>query len=372
MSAEPDDEANRKESRFLRISKLHRFAVVAIVAVLPAGCAAPAPTEPPAALPTARPTQTPTGKRTFVLVPQIINPYYDTANNGAQEAARELGVTVLYQGPGDYDVDQQIQLINSLIAQKVDGLAISANDAELLAPVGRSAMDAGIPVISWDSGILAEGRVLHIEPAEKQDLDEILVQMASDIAGPSGGAVAILCHSSAHPSRGTVCEGINFELSRPEYSKLTLVDIAYVDGDDVKSHDVALGLLNKYPDLKVIIASDPVGTAAAARAITEKGLIGMVFVTCLGSPNELRAYVKSGAVPQFALWRPDDLGYLTIYTLHALATGKIAGEAGETFEAGKLGSYTIEYDPYWEGLSILLGPPFIWNEDNIDSDYSNW
>ena len=100
------------------------------------------------------------------MVPKNLgNPYFDTANNGAQEAAKELGVTVLYQGPATADATQQIQLINSLIAQKVNGLAISADDSDALVPTGKDAIAAGIPVVSWDSAIGKDGRVLHINQA---------------------------------------------------------------------------------------------------------------------------------------------------------------------------------------------------------------
>jgi len=76
----------------------------------------------------------------------------------------------------------------------------------------------------------------------------------------------------------------------------------------------------------------------------------------------MREYVKSGAAPAFALWNPGDLGYLAIYALDALATGAITGAPGDTFEAGKLGVYTVDED----GV-VLLGPPTVFNADNIDN-----
>jgi rhamnose transport system substrate-binding protein len=121
--------------------------------------------------------------------------------------------------------------------------------------------------------------------------------------------------------------------------------------------------------LKVIIAPTTVGIAASARAVTDKNLIGKVFVTGLGTPNQMREYVKNGASPEFALWNPSDLGYLSVYVLHALATGAIKGQAGEKFTAGKLGEYTVQDDPDL-GLNVLLGLPFIYNKDNIDN--FNW
>jgi len=136
--------------------------------------------------------------------------------------------------------------------------------------------------------------------------------------------------------------------------------------DDTKSYNEAQALFTKYPDLKVIIAPTTVGIAASARAVTDAGLIGQVFVTGLGTPNQMREYVKNGAAPQFALWNPLDLGYLSIYALHALATGEIKGVEGETFSAGRLGDYTIENDPDL-GLNVLYGTPFVYNADNIDN-----
>ena len=341
----------------------------------PAATQPPAPTEAPAATQAATEapaaTQAPAqGGMTFVLVPKNLgNPYFDTANTGAQEAAKELGVTVLYQGPAAADATQQIQLLNSLIAQKVNGLAISADDSDALVPTGKDAIAAGIPVVSWDSAIGKDGRTLHINQAVLHDIGAIEIKMASDLAGPDGGKIAILSATSTAPNQNAWIEVMKEELKKPEYSKLQLVDTVYGDDDDTKSYQEALGLFTKYPDLKVIIAPTTVGIAASARAVTDKNLIGKVFVTGLGTPNQMREYVKNGAAPQFALWNPSDLGYLAVYALDALATGKIKGQAGEKFTAGKLGEYTIEDDPDL-GLNVLLGPPFIYNKDNIDQ--FNW
>jgi rhamnose transport system substrate-binding protein len=331
--------------------------------VEPAAPAAPAATEAPAM------TEAPAaaGPLTFVLVPKNLgNPYFDTANNGAQEAAKELGVTVEYQGPAAADATQQIQLINSLIAQKVNGLAISADDSDALVPTGKDAMAAGIPVVSWDSAIGKDGRVLHINQAILHDIGAIEIQMASDLAGADGGQIAILSATSTAPNQNAWIEVMKEELKKPEYANLELVEVVYGDDDDTKSYNEAQALFTKYPDLKVIIAPTTVGIAASARAVTDADLIGKVFVTGLGTPNQMREYVKNGASPQFALWNPADLGYLSIYVLNALATGEITGQAGDKFSAGRLGDYTVEDDPDL-GLNVLLGLPFIYNADNIDN-----
>ncbi|MCX8024322.1 MAG: rhamnose ABC transporter substrate-binding protein [Thermanaerothrix sp.] len=248
-----------------------------------------------------------------------------------------------------------------LIAQKVSGLAISANDADALAPTGKAAIDAGIPVVSWDSAIAPEGRILHINQADAAGIAAVQIQMAAELAGPEGGKIAILSATSTAPNQNTWIALMKEELKKPEYSKLELVTVVYGDDQDEKSYNEALGLFKTYPDLKVIIAPTTVGIAASARAVQDQGLIGKVFVTGLGTPNQMREYVKSGAAPKFALWNPADLGYLAIYALDALATGKIQGKPGEKFTAGKLGEYTVLDDG-----SVLLGPPTVFDANNID------
>jgi rhamnose transport system substrate-binding protein len=306
----------------------------------------------------------------YVLVPKNLgNPYFDTANNGAQEAAKELGINVLYQGSATADATEQITLLNSLIAQQPCGLAISANDSDALVPTGQAAMEASIPVVTWDSAIAPDGRNIHINQAVLHDIGAIEIKMASDLAGPEGGQIAILSATSTAPNQNAWIEVMKEELKKPEYSKLELVETVYGDDDDTKSYNEAQALFTKYPDLKVIIAPTTVGIAASARAVTDAKLIGKVFVTGLGTPNQMREYVKNGASPQFALWNPSDLGYLAVYAMHALATGEIKAEAGQKFAAGKLGEYTIEDDPDL-GLNVLLGLPFIYKADNID-DF-NW
>jgi len=336
------------------------------LSLLLSACGTPAtPAATQAAAPAATQAQAPaaaTGGKTYVLVPKNLgNPYFDTANKGAQEAAKELGVTVNYQGPATADATQQIQLINSLIAQKVAGLAISADDSDALVPTGKDAMAQGIPVVSWDSAIGKDGRNVHINQATAQGIADIQLQMAKDLAG-GAGKIAILSATSTAPNQNEWIGLMKEGLKKPEYSTLELVDTVYGDDEDTKSYNEAQALMKKYPDLKVIIAPTTVGIAASARAVQDGNMVGKVFVTGLGTPNQMREYVKSGAAPQFALWNPGDLGYLSIYVLDAIASGKIKGAAGDKFTAGKLGDYTIADDG-----TVLLGKPTIFNKDNIDS-----
>jgi len=144
-----------------------------------------------------------------------------------------------------------------------------------------------------------------------------------------------------------------------------LVDTVYGDDDDQTSFDKTAALLQSHPDLKGIISPTTVGIAAAARYVSTSQYKGEVAVTGLGTPNQMREYVEDGTVAEFALWNPGDLGYLAAYAAAAIAGGDIEGEEGDTFEAGKLGEYTVG-----ENSVVLLGEPFRFNADNIgDFDF---
>lgn len=312
--------------------------------------------------PTATPISGSSGAKNYVLVPKNLgNPYFDTANKGAQEAAGELGATVPYQGSSTADATQQIQLLNSLISQGVQGLAISANDSDALVVVGKAAIDAGIPVVSWDSAIAPGGRTVHINQAKSEDIGRGQIQLISKLLNGTG-EIAILSATSTAPNQNEWIEFMKDELTKPEYANLKLVATVYGDDQDEKSYTEAQGLMTTYPNLKGIISPTTVGIAAAAKAVTDGNKIGQVIVTGLGTPNQMRAYVKSGAAPAFALWNPADLGYLAIYTLDAIATGKIKGVPGDKYSAGKLGEYTIAEDG-----TVLLGKPTVFDSTNIDS-----
>ena len=151
------------------------------------------------------------------------------------------------------------------------------------------------------------------------------------------------------------------ELKKPEYKDIKLVKVAYGDDDDQKSFQETQGLIQAYPNLKGIISPTTVGISAAARYLSDSPKKGKVKLTGLGTPNQMRKFVKDGTVEEFALWVPEDVGYLAGYAAAALVSGQITGKQGETFTAGKLGEHKIG-----QNGEIILGPPTAFNKDNID------
>jgi rhamnose transport system substrate-binding protein len=151
------------------------------------------------------------------------------------------------------------------------------------------------------------------------------------------------------------------ELSKPQYSKMHLVKVAYGNDDDQTSYNETQGLLQAYPNLKGIISPTTVGIAAAARYLEATGNAKKVALTGLGTPNSLKKYVKDGTIQSFELWDVGHLGYLAYYAAAALVSGKITGKQGDTFTAGTLGQYTVGANG-----TVLLGPPTVFDSSNID------
>src|ERR1043165_3806984 len=104
--------------------------------------------------------------RVAMVVKNLGNGFFDAAHQGGDEAAKQLGdVELIYTGPTTPAAEGQIEIINSLIAQKVNAIVISANDPDALVPVCKKAAQRGITVLSFDSGVAKAGRIFQINPS---------------------------------------------------------------------------------------------------------------------------------------------------------------------------------------------------------------
>ena len=298
-------------------------------------------------------------KRIALVVKALGIGFFEAAAKGAEEAAKELGdVEIIYTGPTDTTAEGQIEVINSLIAQKVDAIAVSANDTDALVPTLKKAMDRGITVISWDSGVATDGRLMHLNPSSSALIGNTIVKLAADHL-PEGGDVAILSATTTSTNQNVWIEEAKKVL--PNYPGINIVATVY--GDDLadKSYRETQGLLQTYPDLKAIIAPTSVGIVAAAQAVTDAGKIGSVNVTGLGLPSEMAGHVKSGASKSFAIWNPIDLGYAATMIAYNLSNGSAKAEAGAEIPMGRMG--TVKLDDNKEGA---MADPFTYDASNID------
>jgi rhamnose transport system substrate-binding protein len=299
------------------------------------------------------------------LPKQVNNPYFTTANGGGQEAVEEFGGNFSETGPSEASASEQVSYINTLSQQDTDVIVVSANDPDAICGALNEARAADVQVVTFDSDTNPDCRDLFINQASADGIARSQLELISEAIGPDGGEIAILSATANATNQNAWIAEMEGLLATPEFANLELVTTVYGDDDDQKSFQEAQGLLAAYPDLKGIISPTTVGVAAAARYLSGSEYKGQVQLTGLGTPNQMREYIEDGTVQSFALWNPADLGYLAAYAAGALASGIITGAEGETFEAGRLGQYTVGAD-----ATVLLGDPFVFDASNIgDFDF---
>lgn len=305
------------------------------------------------------------GKTIAILVKSAGNPYNERQSSGFQEIIDASGAKCIVKAPESATAEAQITMINELVAQKVDAIAIAGNDFDALQPALTAAMNAGIKVCSFDSSVNKDSRMVHVNQAGISEIGVSLVNAVADIAGAEGGQFAILSATSQASNQNAWIAAMQAELEK-DARGLELVKVAYGDDEFQKSVDETEALIKNYPDLKVICAPTTVGIMAAAKVVKDKGLQDTLKVTGLGLPSEMADYIgEDNSCPYMFLWNPIDIGRLTAYTCIALINGDITGAEGDTFVAGDLGNYTVVSDGA-EGTEVILGPPFEFNPENID------
>jgi rhamnose transport system substrate-binding protein len=296
---------------------------------------------------------------------------FDQANQGAKEAAGELQVDEAeFLGPSSPDncVSSQIDTVTNASTQGANAVMISNCAGDQIEPVAKQASDAGAAVVSWDSPIPSgEGESLFVAQVDFDETGKVMADLALDILGEEGGEYAILSAAPDAANQNAWIKAHKEAIKDPKYKNLKLVDTVYGNDDSEKSYDEALGLVDKHPNLKMIMAPTTVGIAAAGKAMTDEGLCDKVKVSGLGLPDEMKEYTLSGCAPKFALWSFTDLGYLAFYAAYGIATGQVEAKEGAQFEAGRLGEYTIEKDPTRDnGLRVIMGPFTVYDESNVE------
>ncbi len=326
-------------------------AVAALAAGLAAGVGSAGPTR-----------ANPKGKgyKIFLLPKFIGIPVFTTNNAGAQEAAKELGDKVTYNGPTEASAAKQVPFIDSAVRQGFNAIIISGDDPNAVAPALKRAAAKGVKVISYDADVAADARVIFVSPPDPKSIGFAQVEWLGSQIGYKG-KFAILSATPTAANQNTWIKFMKAALKTPKYKSMQLVKIAYGNDNDTKSAQEAQALLQAYPDLKGIIAPTTVGIAAAARVVSQAKKCSSVIVTGLGLPSQMKSYVKSDCVKKFGLWNERDFGYVAAYVAHAVLDGTLTGKAGESFVAGRAGKKTVGKN------GIMIGvPPFAFTKANID------
>lgn len=323
------------------LARSMREAIAAAPAISSAHAAAPVPaTRPVIAL-------TPKAKA---------DPYFVSCKQGADEAAAELGVELLWDAPTDPDPAKQTEVVEAWITRGVDAIAASCASPEALSSVLRKAQARGIDVVSWDADAKADARAFFVNQATAEGIGTTLADECARLAGGSG-RYAIITASLTDSNQNDWIKFIKARMAE-KYPGMSLAAIHPSEGQRDRAMTEARNIVRAYPDVKVIIAVAAPAVPGAAEALKQENRRD-VKLTGLSVPSLCKAYVHEDWIQSIVLWNTKDLGYLTVRVAHAAQSGSLRAGATE-FAAGRLGTLRVEGD------QVVLGKPFIFNAGNID------
>ena len=285
------------------------------------------------------------------------NAYFISCKVGADKAAKELGIQLLFDGPTDSNAAKQNEIVENWITLGVDVIAVAAENKEGISTALRKAQKAGIKVLTFDADAMTDARSFFVNQATPEGIGHGLMDEAARLTNSEGEFAMIVASLTASNQREWQ-KHIEARL-KEKYPKMKLVAVRPCDDLKDKAQSEATALLSANPKLKLIMAICSPGVPGAAEAVKQAGLAGKVNVMGLGLPNENKRYVHAGVTSSIILWNTGDLGYLAIYAGVALAKDELK-KGAKTFKAGSLGTFSIAGD------NILLGKPFIFNKANID------
>ena len=284
------------------------------------------------------------------------DPYFISCRQGAEEAARELGVDLSWDGPTDLDPAKQNEVVEAWITRGVDVIAVSVENQAAISTVLRKARQKGISVVTWDADSEKDARDFLINQATPEGIGFTLTDEAARILNGKG-EFAIITASLSAANQNEWIKHIKARLAE-KYPDLKLVAIQPSDGDRDRAFAETQTVLKVYPQVKLVMAIAAPAVPGAAEAVAQSGRSD-VKVIGLSLPNMCKPYVHSGVVESIVLWNTLDLGYLTVYVSRALNLGELKRGASE-LTAGRLGKVEIRND------EVRLGAPFIFNKTNID------
>ena len=284
------------------------------------------------------------------------DPYFISCRKGAEEAAKELGSELIWDGPTDLDPAKQNEVVEAWITRGVDAIAVSVENKEGISTVLRKAREKGIKVITWDADAEKDARDFLINQATPQGIGETLTDEAARIMGGKG-EFAIITASLSAANQNEWIKYIKQRLAE-KYPDLKLVAIQPSEGDRDRAFQETQNVLKVHPNVKLVMGIAAPAVPGIAEAVKQSGRSD-VKVTGLSLPNMCKPYVKEGIIDSIVLWNTADLGYLTVYTANALANGTFK-KGDDKITAGRLKDIQVVDD------EVRLGKPFIFNKENID------
>ena len=308
--------------------------------------------------PAAASTSTPTSHRPVIaMMPKAKgDPYFVSCRVGAEEAAKELGVELIWDGPTSLDAARQNELVENWITRKVDVIAVAVENRGGISSVLRKARERGIHVLTWDADAEPDARNFFVNQATAEGIANTLTDEAARLLGGKGEFAIVTGALSAANQN----EWIAFIKKRQaeKYPGLKLATIRPSDDDRDKAFAETQTIMRVFPAVKLVMAISAPAVPGSAEAVRQANRRD-VNVIGLSLPNMNKPYVHDGWVQTVVLWNTRDLGYLTVLAGSLLSQGKLSADT-KSFDAGRLGTIQVR------GSEIILGAPVLFQKSNID------
>ena len=293
------------------------------------------------------------------FVPQIKGiPYYVAMRKGAEKAAERVGVDYQQQGPTSTNASDQLRVFQGFVNRGFDVVAVSPVDASSLKPAIKRADARGTHVITSDADAPDSARKFFVAQALDQELGNTVADQLIKRTGKNA-KIAIISDAPTIQSLNNWIAAIKKRVEN-EYPSVEIVSTQHTNGTTKQAYQYATDAMTRHPDLDAIIGIASTTCPGVAQAVTEADKIGEVITTGYCSPNTVRDYIKSGAMPFSVLWNPADLGYLTVWASKQLVQGK---DFDKTMNVPGLDN-EVRWLP--ERDILLLGPPMVFTKENVD------
>jgi ribose/xylose/arabinose/galactoside ABC-type transport system permease subunit/ABC-type sugar transport system substrate-binding protein len=284
------------------------------------------------------------------------DPYFISTRVGAEEAARALGVDLIWDGPTSLDASQQNELVENWITRGVDAIVVAVENKGSISTVLRKARQHHIPVLTWDADAEPDARDFFLNQATPEAIANVLTDEAARLLPPDG-QLAIITGSLSAENQNEWIRFIKRRLAS-KYPGLTLATIQPSDDDRDKAFAQTQTILKVFPKVGLIMDISAPAVPGSAEAVQQSRRKD-VDVIGLSLPAICRPYVHSGVVQTIVLWNTRDLGYLTVYAGWLASQNRIPKTA-TSIQVGRLGSLEVRNG------EIILGTPLIINKENID------
>ena len=295
------------------------------------------------------------------VMPKLVGiPYFNASKQGAEEAAKELGVELKYTGPTEGKAALQVEMIEQLTQQGCAAITVAANDPNALAPAMKKAKEAGIATGAWDADVAKDARDVFVNQATFEGIGQTLVDVMAKQTDEKGEFLVVTGSLTA-PNQNAWLKEMKAHM-KAKYPGMSVASVEPGEENLQKGLDLTKDYLRANPDTAGVFGITSVALPGAAEAVEQLKKAGDIPVTGLAVPSDMKQYVERDTVKEFVLWNPVDLGYLAVHVANAQVKGEDP-TAAEEFEAGRLGKVKVLAKD-----EVLLGPPLVFDKQNI-GDY---